>query len=63
MEQRPQPGISRDELLRQLREMDADIQQRRDWEADHGIADRLLLAYINDPEISEAFDKVGRWYA
>lgn len=34
-----------------------------DVEANHCDADSLLLDYINDPEITEAYDKVEKWYA
>jgi hypothetical protein len=34
-----------------------------DPEAAHIKADELLLEYINDPEITEAFNKIERWYA
>jgi hypothetical protein len=34
-----------------------------DIEVDHGRADDFLLAYINDPEITEAFDLIEKWYA
>lgn len=30
-----------------------------DW---HQIADNLLLAYIDDQEIDDAFNKIERWY-
>lgn len=28
----------------------------------HAEADDLLLEYINDPEITEAFDSIDKWY-
>ena len=31
-----------------------------DW---HGIADDALLAYIDDPEITDLFSKILKWYA
>jgi len=34
-----------------------------DFENGHKIADVLLLEYINDPEITETFKKVGKWYS
>lgn len=32
-------------------------------EEDHLTADQLLLEYINDNEISEAFDNIRKWYS
>ena len=34
-----------------------------DKEADHSMADSLLLEYIGDPEITKAFDAIEKWYA
>jgi hypothetical protein len=34
-----------------------------DPEVVHGIAERLLLEYINDPAVTEAFDNVPKWYS
>lgn len=34
-----------------------------DPEADHVKADRLLLEYIGDEEITAAFEKIEKWYA
>jgi len=34
-----------------------------DAEVAHGKADDLLLEYINDKQITEAFKKIERWYA
>jgi hypothetical protein len=34
-----------------------------DPEAAHGFADSLLIAYINDHEVTKAFDRVEKWYA
>lgn len=30
---------------------------------DHVLADRLLLEYINDEDITEIFDSIEKWYA
>ncbi len=32
-------------------------------EYSHEVADDLLLEYINDPEIAEAFLELERWYS
>ncbi len=34
-----------------------------DVENDHADADDLLLAYINDKEISEMYEAIDKWYA
>lgn len=34
-----------------------------DQEAAHLMADGALLDFINDPEIREAYNKIGKWYA
>lgn len=34
-----------------------------DEEVAHIQADRALLAYINDPDITAAFDSFNKWYA
>lgn len=33
-----------------------------DREADHLEADRLLLEYIDDPEVTKAFENIPKWY-
>lgn len=49
---------ARDELLATLRDLTND-----DPENAHLSADQALLAYINDPEITRAFEAVPKWYA
>jgi len=34
-----------------------------DCEMDHCDADDLLLAFIDDPEVTEAFNDIDKWYA
>lgn len=34
-----------------------------DTEDAHWIQDRALLEYIDDPEVTEAYDKRDKWYA
>ena len=34
-----------------------------DKEVDHSEADDLLLQYINDKDIEEAYDAIDKWYA
>lgn len=56
------PGVDRpitvESALLQMRELST----KRDFECAHKIADDILLRLINDPEITAAFDSVGRWY-
>lgn len=51
--------MNRDDLLVLLRSMHGD----GDPEIYHPKADQALLAYINDPEITEAYEAIERWYA
>lgn len=51
--------MTRDELLEELRW----LQDDRDPESAHAEADRLLLAFIDDPEVTEAYRLIDRWYA
>lgn len=62
--------ITREELLEELnriRRYQAGTEispvKYRDEETDHVDADNLLLNYIADCEISEAFDDIYKWYA
>jgi hypothetical protein len=34
-----------------------------DEEEAHSKADRLLLEYINEPEVTEAWENIPKWYA
>lgn len=34
-----------------------------DYETTHYKADKLLLQYINDEEITKAYENVGKWYS
>jgi hypothetical protein len=51
--------MTKDELLKKLRE----LQTVGDPEIAHGPADQLLLDYIADPEISEEYGKIEKWYS
>ena len=35
---------------------------RQDYNNSHAEADDLLAEYINDPDITLAYDEVGKWY-
>ncbi len=47
------------ELVKALREWHG----ATDPEMAHAAADRLLLAYINNPDVTEAFDAIEKWYS
>lgn len=49
--------MTRDELLAIL------TNPTGDTESDHSRADDALLAFINDPAITAAFEALERWYA
>lgn len=51
--------MTRDELLKILR----DNENTQDPEAGHSEADEALIKYINDSEITEAYNKLIKWYA
>jgi hypothetical protein len=51
--------ITKEELLVRL----SILAKHDDPEVAHGEADDLLIEYINDPEIKEAFGKIDKWYA
>ena len=50
--------MTKEELIDKLEELIFD-----DPENGHMVADKLLLKYINDAEITESFDKINKWYA
>jgi hypothetical protein len=39
------------------------LQQDKDYEVAHELADNLLLSFINDKDITQAFQKIERYYA
>lgn len=51
--------MTKQELIEALRE----CVNKGDPEDHHLAADQLLLDYINDPEVQEAFDNIEKWYA
>jgi hypothetical protein len=48
-------------LLKELLEINEKYSS--DIEVAHRMRDVLLLKYINDPKITEAFEAEGNWYA
>lgn len=61
-EKAKQQPFTREQLLFRLRELES---QTKDYdpERDHGIADDLLIKYIDDKEIKLAYDHVKKYYA
>ncbi len=53
--------MTKSELIEKLKSL-AELSEH-DEERAHGEADEVLLQYINDPDVSEAFEKIDRWYA
>lgn len=51
--------ISKEELIKRL----LSCAENTDEEHAHVEADAALIEYINDSEIAEAYEKVGKWYA
>lgn len=51
-------AMTKEELLEKLRSFHTD-----DEESDHVNADDALIEYINDPEVTEAFNAIKKWYA
>lgn len=52
--------VRKQELLTELAELNT---ENGDVETQHLLADKALLRYINDPEITEAFNEIEKWYA
>lgn len=55
----PPPKLTRDEALAAL----VKAQQNNDPEDAHADADYILLGLIDDQEITDAWEKVRKWYA
>lgn len=51
--------MSKEELIEKLKK----LQDCGDPEIAHSEADELILAYLNDTEITEEFKKITKWYA
>ena len=52
--------MTKEELIQRLTEIPNGGGDAEEWHID---ADDALLAYINDPEISEAYRAIKKWYA
>jgi hypothetical protein len=60
--------VTRDELVQRLRAIKAQQEAPPpapvfDEEVDHIEVDGLLLAFINDDEVTQIFDSIAKWYS
>ena len=53
------PKITLEKLITQLTE----LQKHSDPEVAHNEADDLLLEFINDKRVTQAYNRITRWYA
>ena len=53
------PPSRKQKLIAKLLE----LAESQDTEVAHSDADKLLINYINDVEIAEAYNRVPKWYA
>lgn len=51
--------MTKEELLTTLKKCKEDI----DTECAHSEADDALIEFINDPDITEAYRSIAKWYA
>ena len=51
--------MDKKELLEKMKE----LAKNSDYEMAHIEADNLLLLYIDDEEIIESYENIGKWYA
>lgn len=58
--------MDKEQLILELKEIPKKYNSNKssyDGETAHIEADELLLRYINDKEITEAFNNIEKWYA
>jgi hypothetical protein len=56
----PNLCMSKEAVIQRLNEIAINSD---DKEINHALADKLLLAFINDEEITAAYNKIEKWYA
>ena len=54
--------MTKEELIQKLTAIATDFRSS-DPERDHQEADDLLLSYINDDEVTQAFERIEKYYA
>lgn len=52
-----------EQLIKELNDLNKQSMKGGDTEIIHIEADELLLKYINDKEVSKAFERINKWYA
>jgi hypothetical protein len=50
--------LTKEELIKQLKDLEGG-----DQETSHIKADELLIEFINDPEVTDAFECIDKWYS
>ncbi len=61
MASNPEMAMTRADLIAAMRKIiDADL---FDPEGGHAAVDRLLIRYIDDPKVTEMFERMEKWYA
>lgn len=55
--------MTRAELIALLAELQRQDQNNGDIESIHADADDALLKYIDDPEVTERYNSLDKWYA
>ena len=56
--------MTKEELIKGLKEIkNKQAYESCDWETHHILADELLLKFINNDEVSEAFNSIDKWYS
>ena len=53
--------MTKEELVKEL--MKLAEKEDYDHEVDHRYADNLLLEYIDDEKVYDAYDAIDKWYA
>ena len=53
--------MTKEELIKRLREIES-VNVNYDYVHNHVVADDLLLEFINDPEIKNAYDEIVKYY-
>jgi len=52
--------MTKEQLIQRLKDLAYD---QLDEEMEHIDADNALLEFINDPEITKAYEAINKWYA
>ena len=57
--------MTKEELIEKLKAIEGKHKTERFYDSENGHveADDLLIEYINDKEIADAFEEVSKWYA